>query len=65
MLTLVHKKHDQWWVYKGTDRIGLIAKHSTGGDWIYRVLGFDTKPKPARTKSEAVARLINDLNGKS
>jgi hypothetical protein len=60
---LVHKRNEQWWVLVDGKRVGLIAKQHGTRDmpFLYRKLGFNTTPRPARTKNEAIDRLLASL----
>lgn len=69
MVTLQKRNNagqQMWWVTlkDGGSRIGVIYK-SKGRhtDYMWRELGFDTKPHPCKTPSEGVERLILRLNG--
>lgn len=62
MISLVHKKNQQWWVYLGSRRVGFIAANPKQDGWIWREVGFNHVSQPARTKNEALDRLIKKLN---
>jgi len=67
MVTLQKRERDgKWWITMkdGGARIGVIYKSkSRETEYMWRELGFNTKPQKCKTPSEGVERLILRLNG--